>query len=230
MVDIGVCSMIRNEIEILPAYYRYIKKWANSWYVLDHGSNDGSLEFLYRMKDRDEISIEVLERPSLDFNKDFYREVNYIISKCKNKWTFWGHIDEFIMNAKEVFQKITQEEAVYSFTRLEMIQLCPPLYLTRETFVRLFPTSWKIRWREGHHVHSESPVIPKDRPIKRADCLMFHIGRCRNIEHIREKERSYEACSGSSVLGSKYSEERREEERRKAKLLEVYIDISRFLI
>jgi hypothetical protein len=213
--------MIKNEIEILPMYYRYIKQWCSRWAIIDHGSDDGSLEFLQRMKKRKEIIIDIYERKSDDFNKDFYKEFNWIISKSKSKWTFVGHIDEFSPVMKDIIPQLITKEAAYVFQREECISLLPLMALERFEFVRLFPTKWKLRFIEGGDVHSEQLDIKKYGRVL-VKMPYFHIGECRNIDHIRFKEKSYEDCSGKSVLTSKYTENDRELRRANAYYIRDY--------
>ena len=219
LFDICVCSMIKNEIEILPMYYRYIKKWCKRWKVLDHGSDDGSLEFLQHMKDRHEIDIEVFQRPMNDFSKDFYGEWNWILDKSDCKWTYVGHIDEVSPFMDKILSVILEYESIFIIKREELISLLPPLTMGKEQpFMRIFPTKWKTRFTEDNHVHTEQ-FNADGKPIRLANIQFYHLGELRNTEHIRFKEKSYEDCSGNSILGSKFSDEDRENRRDKATIL-----------
>jgi len=219
MYDICVVSMICNEIEILPMYYRYIKKWCKSWKVLDHGSTDGSVEFLKYMSERNEINIEVFQRECGDFDKDFYKEWNWILDKVDCKWTYVGHIDEFCPYMDTILSQMFKFNAIYIIRREEMISLFPPLSFGKETpFMRIFPTDWKIRFIEGNHVHREE-FNPREFPVREAQIPFYHLGECRNSEHVRFKEKAYEDCSGDTIFGSKYTEKDRQERRKGAHLL-----------
>lgn len=225
MFDICVCSMIKNEIDILPLYYRYIKKWCKKWKILDHGSDDGSLEFLQHMKDRHEIDIEVFQRPLDDFDKDFYGEWNWILDKSDCEWTYVGHIDEVSPVMANILSLILKVESSYIIKREEMVALIPPLSLGKEQpFLRIFPTKWNIRFIEDNDVHTEK-FDEKGKPVRLIEAPFYHLGECRNIEHIVFKEKCYEDCSGYSVLSSKFNEEARGKRREGAKLVKFDIPL-----
>lgn len=208
--------MIKNEIEILPLYYRYIKKWCKKWKVLDHGSDDGSIEFLEAMKKRGEIDIEVFHRPSDDFGHDFYGEFNWIIDKSDCEWTYVGHIDEICPIIEFLLPKMLENKFAYFFRRENLVSLYPVMTLGKETpFMRLFPTKASCRFVAGNHVHSENADV-KGIQAAEADIPYFHLGECRNIDHVKEKEKAYEDCSGSTIFTSKWDKEKRKQRRKGA--------------
>ena len=222
MYDVCVCNMVKNEIEILPAFYRYIKKWATSWKLVDHGSTDGTLEFLDRMKSRGEMDIEVLEDKCDDFRGDFYKEFNTVLEKADREWTYVGHVDEFCPVMHKLIPQAIKKDIIYGFMRYEVCSLNPLLSLAREPFKRLWKTEWNFRFKLNNWVHRED-LVDNGKLSVMVNTPYYHIGRCRNIPHIQSKEIDFEKCSGgNSILTSKYDELARKADRQRAMPIKDY--------
>jgi len=217
----GICvvSLCYNEISILPIYYKYVKQFADTWIILDDGSTDGSVEYIKRLQDKKELDIMLVSRPSFDFtyHRVFWANWNYVISLSDREWTLLGYLDEIAYpNPREHFEEMMSDKAVWMIPREEVVSIKPFKSLGIDgPFVRFFPTGSVLFEAKPQSVHVENPVIRAGYEVKAAKFKMYHIGRCREISHIREKERSYEAC-GETVLTSRYSEERRRAESSKA--------------
>ena len=217
MNDVCVCNMVKDEIEILPAFYRYIKEWAGSWKVLDHGSTDGTIEFLERMKTRKEIDIDYWVEPS--DNYDFYKECNKVLDRANRTWIFAGHIDEFAPDMKDVIPGYLSDNFAYIFSRYECVSINPLLAIVREPFVRLWKKEGGTRFKINNDLHFEEVVSPKPVPTKVSKIPYYHFGRVRNLNHIRTKEIDFEHCCGNSQLTSKYSNDRRQVEMKRSFLV-----------
>ena len=207
--------MVKNEIEILPMFYRYIKEWADSWVVEDQASTDGTLEFLERMKAKGEMDIDIKVVDCDDFNGDFYKEYNGVIARANRKWIYTGHVDEFCPTMKNIIPRLLKREVIYGFMRYEICSLNPLLALTRETFLRLWLKDWNLKFKEGEWIHKEI-LVDMGRPSVVIDVPYYHIGRCRNVAHIQAKERVYEKCAGKTILTSSYDELARKLDRQKS--------------
>ncbi len=221
----GICvvSLCYNEISILPIYYKYVKKFADTWIILDDGSTDGSVEYIKRLQDKKELDIMLVSRPAFDFtyHKVFWANWNYGLALSDREWTLLGYIDEIVYpDPKKCFQELMKEEAAWMIPREEIVSLKPFKSMGIEgPNVRFFPTGTVFYEAKPQSVHIERAIIKKGVPTKVANFMMYHIGRCREISHIRMKERSYEAC-GYTSLTSKYSEKRRKYHASKAYELE----------
>jgi len=218
----GICvvSLCYNEITILPIYYRYVRQFADTWIILDDGSTDSSVEYIKRLQDRKELDIMLISRPAFDFtfHKVFWANWNYVIARSDREWTLLGYLDEIAYpNPRQYFEEMMNEKAVWMIPREEIVSLNPFKSLgTEGPFVRFFPTGTVFFEAKPRSVHIEVPIVKSDIDTKVADFKMYHIGRCREISHIREKEKSYEAC-GHTVLTSRYNEELRTDDIIKAK-------------
>ncbi len=208
----GICvaSLCHNEISILPLYYKFVKQFADTWIILDDGSTDGSVEYIKRLQDLREIDIMLVSRPAFHVAKHrvYWANWNYAFKLCDREWTLLGYLDEIAYpNPAEYFNRMMKEHVVWKIGREEIVSLNPLKSLGPEgPFVRFFPTGSTFFEAKAQSAHVEHPITKL--PIKEAPFRFFHIGRCREIKHIQEKERAYEAC-GPSALTSHYDQSRR---------------------
>jgi len=216
-IEPGICvvSLCYNEISILPIYYKYLRKFADTWIILDDGSVDGSVTYIKRLQDRKELDIMLISRPSFNFgyHKRFWANWNYLLLLSDREWTLLGYLDEIIYpDPKNCFEELMKSDCVWMIPREEIVSLKPFRTLgTEGPFVRFFPTGSILFHAKEGSAHDEIPIFTKQIECKVSRYKFYHIGRTREIFHIREKERSFEAC-GHTVLTSRYSEKRRERE------------------
>lgn len=206
--NISVQSMIRNEIDLLPRYSRFVKTFAEEWCILDGGSTDGSIEYLERFKELNpDISIRMVSDSKYDLKecKNFNFLLQESLKMCTRDWIWLGYIDEFVPILSFCVKRLTKEKRVYSFPRYSLFSLRPIKYRRIDNFARLFPREG-LQW-VGGPIHSEVYLSPF--PNVLVDIPILHVQEAMRIEHIREKEERFEAC-GPSVLTSSYSAEIRE--------------------
>lgn len=231
--SVSVCMMCRNEIDLLPAYYRFIKQFANEWCILDHGSDDGSIEFIEWVKRNDSnLDVKLRIEESFDFGHNFWGEWNKALSMATKDYILRGFPDEFIMPVDKLIKIIKSGmERVYFFERIDLVQLQPSMYLIDTPKITLFPNKKGIAFKEYCGVHCEIPLIPAGMEvIELKEPKIYHLNRCRNFEHIRFKELCYEKCSGFTILTSKYSEEKRNEEKKKALPIDIPSEFWSYLL
>jgi len=205
--DIAVCTLAYNEICILPAFYRWIKNWAKIWVVLDHNSNDGTLEFIEHMKNRNEMQIILKEEPE-GLSNGLWAEWNKVIELAENtncKWIWKGYPDEFPSPEIIDLSSILKDEASYYFYRYNLSNLFPLLRnkAGEDWFPYLWPSSWNMRFQEVTNIHIKEPFLYFGRRVIESPFLhVVHVGECRNFNKVREKEAIYEKLSpGVTVMG-----------------------------
>jgi len=213
-LDICVCTLTYNEIEILPMYYRQIKKFASSWVVIDHGSDDGTIEFLLRKQKKGEMDITLEVSPTPNFHGNFFRELNRVFRKSNRSWTWKGFPDEIpSRNTPQVLKRLIEApKKVYWVKRAVITNLFPLKIRENKYRPQLWPTEWNLGYNETPgHVHQEDLRFDnKHFPVEKiSEIQIYDIGECRNIEKVREKELAYESL-GLTILTSKWNEEKRE--------------------
>ena len=203
--EICVVSLCYNEIELLPMFYRWIKQFASSWIVLDHGSNDGSIEFLWRMKDRKEMDITVSVQPSDNFFGSFWGEQNKVIAMANRNWTFKLAPDELpTPDIFKVVDVIINQKVLIWLWRIQLCNLYPLKERNSAWYPLLFPTEWKIQLINSGGVHQAEIPKPDSPSIYWEKSHVWHIGECRNFLKVREKEVSYEKL-GQTEMTSKWN-------------------------
>lgn len=207
--DICVCSIIFNEIELLPAYYRHIKQFAESWVVIDNNSNDGSYEFLKRMREKGEIEITVYKEPKKFCGGSYYGLLNRCFSLADKKWIWAGFPDEFLDDraiSDIAFVVKNDIDIALYYNRVQITSLYPLLQRGTTQKLRLWQAKHNIEWysnKEGT-LHGEDYKIDNDIIEKKiANGAVLDIGEARNIDKIREKELTYEQ-EGTTILTSKF--------------------------
>lgn len=223
MNDLCVCSMCYNEIELLPALYRHVRKFASSWVIIDNGSNDGSIEFLNQMKSRKEIDIILKVEPSENFQGNFWDQWNKTFDMSNRKWTFKLSMDEFLSpDLILAIPLLLTKEYTYKFSRVVISNLNPLSSRWSDPRVLLFPSDKRTRFNPNGRTgppHIEPWKIDIE-VQERPDLYIWDLGEARNLEKIREKEQRYlnAKIECHPEMGPNFSEEQRREKLKNSRL------------
>lgn len=87
---ISTCIIIKNEIENIPDLINDLRQFSDEIIMVDTGSTDGTLEWLYENQD------DVLKLHHYDWIDHFGEARNYSFSKANKDWIFWCDADDRI--------------------------------------------------------------------------------------------------------------------------------------
>lgn len=87
---ISTCIIIKNEIENIPDLINDLRQFSDEIIMVDTGSTDGTLEWLYENQD------DVLKLYHYDWIDHFGEARNYSFSKATKDWIFWCDADDRI--------------------------------------------------------------------------------------------------------------------------------------
>ena len=199
--------MTFNEIDLLPAYYRYIRLFCNEWIVLDHGSDDGTREYLCFLEKKGEIPIKLMLSDDRNFSGNFYEEYNKVLNKATGDFIFSAHIDEFCPRLPVIIRSlVNNKDKIFMFNRLDLVCLSPLIRINEpHGFARLWENGkLKFKIPDEPTVHKEDYIIKDKASMVFVPLPYYHLGQCRHINKIIEKEATYETV-GKSILTSRYN-------------------------